>query len=267
MLKVRILTAAVLIALVLYGLFFTSIIQYQWILIGLAAFAGWEWSGFMRLSTVMSRVFYIGGLIIFTLVGLFLFPPLYSLIAAAAWWVVALMLVSVYPKSKPILEHKLLVGVIGLLVIEPMITAFVLLRQIDNGIAWLFYGLCLVWVADTGAYFSGKRWGKNKLAPAVSPGKTIEGIWGSIAASIALVVIASHTWLPEGVSIIKLLMVTLFLVPISVLGDLTESLFKRNAGIKDSGRILPGHGGVLDRIDGLTSTVPIFAIAFQIGLL
>lgn len=267
MLKVRLLTAAVLAPLVLLALFYTSMNQFLWIVIGITALAGWEWSGFIGTNSKWGRLGYVVAMVLLCIAGLFLMPSTYSLLIAAIWWGAAIILVSRYPQSKTALENRWLIGVIGFLVLEPMALAFVELRKLEDGVSWLLYGMCVVWVADTGAYFAGKQWGKRKLAPGVSPGKTIEGIWGAWAASILLVVVATYTWLPEGVNMAKLLLVTLVLVPVSVLGDLTESLFKRISGIKDSGKILPGHGGVLDRIDGLTSALPAFAIAFQVGLL
>ncbi len=118
----------------------------------------------------------------------------------------------------------------------------------------------MVWAADVGAYFAGRRFGRVKLAPAVSPGKTWEGVLGGLLA--ALLVAWCGSWL-LGMSSGLMLPVALSLALISVLGDLTVSLFKRNAGLKDSGSLFPGHGGVLDRVDGVSSAVPLFALQMQ----
>ena len=120
--------------------------------------------------------------------------------------------------------------------------------------------MVLVWGADIGAYFSGRAFGKRKLAPAVSPGKSWEGVYGGLALTlvITLVVGVVRDW--SGKEIFLALAGTAIVVFISVVGDLTESMFKRQAGIKDSSNLLPGHGGVLDRIDSLTAAIPIFAV-------
>jgi phosphatidate cytidylyltransferase len=122
--------------------------------------------------------------------------------------------------------------------------------------------LILIWVADSGAYFVGRQWGKNKLAPRVSPGKTIEGLLGALAGGL-IWGYAGMVWFEpkSGWLFVALCFVT---VLFSVLGDLVESLFKRNAGVKDSGQLLPGHGGVLDRLDSLTSAAPVFVLGLML---
>ena len=128
----------------------------------------------------------------------------------------------------------------------------------------LLYLLSLVWVADTGAYFTGRKFGKNKLAPAISPGKTLEGVAGGIAANIvwiSLVFSLTDGW---GVDYLYFLVLGIVTSLISVVGDLYESVIKRGAGFKDSGKILPGHGGVLDRIDSIIAATPVFIAGLYI---
>jgi phosphatidate cytidylyltransferase len=127
-----------------------------------------------------------------------------------------------------------------------------------TGAWWLLYVMLLVWGADSGAYMFGKLFGKHKLAPKVSPGKTWEGLIGGLVTSAVI------SWLfgryaPLNVVPMTLLVCSVIAALASVLGDLTESMFKREAGIKDSGHLIPGHGGILDRIDSLTAAVPVFA--------
>ncbi|WP_338036112.1 phosphatidate cytidylyltransferase [Halomonas binhaiensis] len=133
----------------------------------------------------------------------------------------------------------------------------------DSGGVWLLFVLLLVWCADTGAYFFGRAFGKRKLAPKVSPGKSWEGVLGGMGVTAFLAVIFS-LWqsLDLGATIV-LVVVTLGVTLTSVLGDLLESMLKRHRGLKDSSQLLPGHGGILDRIDSLTAAVPVFALFFS----
>jgi phosphatidate cytidylyltransferase len=136
--------------------------------------------------------------------------------------------------------------------------------QVDNyhGAQLLMFLFLMVWSADVGAYFVGKSIGKRKLLPNVSPGKTLEGFLGGVVFACIMVAIAGYfiDWSIEQYQIV--LPVTVLITTISVLGDLNESMFKRQAGVKDSGSILPGHGGILDRIDSLTATAPIYALCY-----
>ena len=120
--------------------------------------------------------------------------------------------------------------------------------------------LCLVWAADTGAYFSGTLWGKHKLAPKISPGKTIEGLCGGIMSALIVAAIFAVFAKIEFSKLLPWTFLVILVVLFSVLGDLFESIMKRQAGVKDSGQWIPGHGGILDRIDSLTAAVPVFTL-------
>ena len=148
---------------------------------------------------------------------------------------------------------------IGLLILLPAWQGLILLKQWPQANALIIAVMVLVWGADIGAYFSGKTFGKRKLAPKVSPGKSWEGLYGGLAASllITLLVGLQQGWSAGG--LLLALAGAAVVVLISVVGDLTESMFKRQSGIKDSSNLLPGHGGVLDRIDSLTAAIPLFA--------
>ncbi|HNB19176.1 MAG TPA: phosphatidate cytidylyltransferase, partial [Agitococcus sp.] len=127
------------------------------------------------------------------------------------------------------------------------------------------YVFCLVWGADTGAYFAGRKFGKHKLAPSVSPGKTIEGfVGGLITTSMLIVAVAIYRDL-SAIRFVAFVGLSLLTVLASVLGDLLESMVKRQAGVKDSGNIFPGHGGALDRIDSLTAAAPLFALGWWLA--
>lgn len=179
--------------------------------------------------------------------------------AAAIFWVFAVpaWLVAGW---KP--KQAWLMPLVGWLVLIPTGLAMIDLRAVGPG--WLLAVMVLVWVADSAAYFTGRKFGKHKLAPAISPGKTWEGVIGAVVAcSIYMLIVL---WL-KGESVLALgvaLFVTWSGVVMAVLGDLFESLIKRQAGVKDSGALLPGHGGLLDRIDALTSTLPLAALVFAL---
>jgi phosphatidate cytidylyltransferase len=158
-------------------------------------------------------------------------------------------------------------GAIGLLVLVPAWLALVVLQRQPGGAWWVLYVFSLVWVADTGAYFAGKQFGRTKLAPKVSPGKSVEGLVGGLLATLMLALgVATQTDMAGNVGVAVFVAVSMFTVLASVQGDLFESMIKRQRGIKDSSQILPGHGGLLDRIDSVTAAAPVFvACMFWLG--
>jgi phosphatidate cytidylyltransferase len=182
------------------------------------------------------------------------------------WWVLAIALVLQFPGSASRWSSSAAQFVIGLIVLIPTWLAVVALHESgEQGPLLVMYLLSLIWVADSGAYFSGRAWGKRKLAPAVSPGKSWEGVGGGALLSLAYAVGAAQVLGLPGNQWPLFVVLSLVTVLFSVLGDLTESMFKRHAGIKDSGTLLPGHGGVLDRIDSVTAAAPVFVVGFWLG--
>ncbi|MCG8434327.1 MAG: phosphatidate cytidylyltransferase, partial [Gammaproteobacteria bacterium] len=150
----------------------------------------------------------------------------------------------------------------GVLALVPCWAAITALHDRQpQGWQLLLFLLVLIWAADIGAYFAGKAWGKNKLAPNISPGKTWEGVFGGLAASLAAALLANY-WL--GFPLLIILPLVVILVALSVVGDLSESMLKRQAHIKDSGSLFPGHGGVLDRLDSLLATAPMFLLGLKV---
>jgi phosphatidate cytidylyltransferase len=193
---------------------------------------------------------------------LYLLPGLapWVLVAALLWWLVATWLVLTYPESSEHWSSSVCKLVIGLLILLPAWQGLVLIKQWELG-NWLILSvMVLVWGADIGAYFSGKAFGKRKLAPKVSPGKSWEGLYGGLVASLLITAVVGifRSW--SFSQFFFCLIGAAIVVLISVVGDLTESMFKRKSGIKDSSNLLPGHGGVLDRIDSLTAAIPVFAL-------
>ena len=157
----------------------------------------------------------------------------------------------------------------GLLVLIPAWLAMIYIHHSGPlGAKWLIYALSINWVADSGAYFAGRRWGRHKLAPKVSPGKTVEGAIGAVLLVMVYAFLASLYFDLGGTLRWIFILFNIVLVPVSILGDLFESMIKRHGGFKDSGQLLPGHGGVMDRIDSVTAVMPMFVLfASMVGLL
>jgi phosphatidate cytidylyltransferase len=215
----------------------------------------WEWAAFAKLPasgrTVYTLLFAAAMAVGWWLDGQGLGV---LLIAAVVWWLFAVVLVLRYPRS----FSSTFVALAGIVVLLPSWTLLVRLHRDGTlGPELAFTLLLIVWAADVGAYAFGRLLGRTKLAPAVSPGKTWEGVSGGLlAAGLAAALAAPWLELPTG----RLVVLAVATALISVLGDLTQSMFKRNVGLKDSGKLLPGHGGVLDRIDSLTSAVPAYVV-------
>lgn len=279
MLIQRLITALILLFLFLGTLFAQSPLAFMAFCGVAILIAAWEWSGFAELQFVSHKIVYVAfmalacvdiawlsGAISFDgevaamnlqlLIKLFYF--------AGAFWLGVLGLLLAYPASQKIWAAKITRLLFGVILLMSAWAAILYLRNHSYGQFWVIYIVAVVAAADVGAYFVGKAIGRRKLAPAVSPGKSWEGFIGGVLASqlfaFALVLFfadRADSPLPE---LWMLLLVTALLAGVSVLGDLFESMLKRSCGLKDSGTILPGHGGVLDRIDGLTAALPIFAL-------
>lgn len=261
MLKARVLTALVLVAGLLALLFAAPPLVVLLAFAAISAVAGWEWAGLMKLDRATRYLF--GGLVLFFCwmmrdAAIELFPLIWLL--SALFW---LLLAPFFLLRRSSIADNDFVGYgLGLLLIVPTWAALLALHQ--RGPWVLLAVMAAIWVADIAAYFSGRAFGKNKLAPAISPGKTREGAYGAL---LAVLVYGLLVWPLADVvhpaspgQWLLLALALLVLTVLSIMGDLFESLLKRQAGIKDSSQILPGHGGILDRIDSLTSTLPLVAL-------
>ncbi|HEX6998439.1 MAG TPA: phosphatidate cytidylyltransferase [Gammaproteobacteria bacterium] len=230
-------------------------------LFGVLWLAGaWEWAQFAKLAGGR-RLLFVGLMVCLLLPALWPVPQavvVAALVAALAWWALAFGAVVTYPRAYGP-AAVVLAGFVTLL--PPWYLLAHLHRMEPGGRGLTLLALATVWAADIGAYAVGRRLGRRKLAPAVSPGKTWEGVAGGLAAA-ALVAAAAAG--PLGLPAGPLVLVCLATAAVSVLGDLNVSLFKRNVGVKDSGTLLPGHGGVLDRIDSLTAAIPVFALGLRV---
>lgn len=271
MLKQRLLTAAILVPLVVWGILRLPTEYLAMVLALFVVQGGWEWTGLMKMTSVAKRGLYT----IVVAAGLagswlvlqdnssdWMALPVLSLF----WWLLAIALVLQFPNSATRWSSSVAQAIIGLIVLVPTWLAVVALHQSGGqGPLLVMYLLSLIWVADSGAYFGGRAWGKHKLAPAVSPGKTWEGVASGAALSLAYAVGAAQVLALPGNQWPLFVVLSLVTVLFSVLGDLTESMFKRHAGMKDSGTLLPGHGGVLDRIDSVTAAAPVFVVGYWLG--
>ncbi len=259
MLKQRVLTAIVLIPLLLLGIFLLPKFWFECITAAIFLLAAWEWVKLVGIANNGLRAIYLF-ILVLVLLLIQRIPGAPLLILAAVSWIGICYFVFHYEtfcllwaKSRVV---QLMLG-IWLLALSWYGINFI--RWQELGAYKLLLLLLIVWGADTGAYFVGRKWGKQKLAPLISPGKSREGVLGGIVAAILVTVVAAW-FLPYGWSYYGgMLILALLIACISVLGDLFESMIKRQSGVKDSGNILPGHGGVLDRIDSLISAAPIYA--------
>lgn len=271
MLKQRIITALVLVALFLGLLFFVPI---QWFSIAVAAvilLGGWEWANLSNLNRALRFVFLavLGAALIGAAHYVFDFDfsnpdtdrARQILAVACGWWALAFLWVQGYPASAMLWGNRWARGLIGLVVLVPAWLSAVILRGQESG-AWLvLFVVAVVVAADVGAYFVGRKFGKHKLAREVSPGKSWEGFFGGLVACLVLALAVSFAFELPMKNTLLFSFGVLVTALASVIGDLVESMFKRHRGIKDSSRILPGHGGILDRLDSLTAALPVFTMA------
>lgn len=271
MLKLRLITAAILLPLLVGSILWLPDLYFALFVAVFACVGSWEWTRFLCASksaqlTVFRWLYVI--LVAALLLASWMFvignAQLTGLVLniAIAWWLLAIVLIIVFPGGEWFRKNLIFKSMAGILVLLPSWVAQVSLRN-DHvaGIELLLYLLVLIVAADTGAYFGGRKFGKHKLAPKVSPGKTWEGVAAGMfcVSVVSLVYCYSLELHHQGWNnVLVFIGLSLVTAMFSVVGDLTESLYKREAGLKDSGTILPGHGGVLDRIDSLTAAAPVF---------
>lgn len=259
MLKQRIITALILIPIALAVLFFLPP-QYFFMLTALIALVGaWEWCNLLMVKKKSARFLYLF-LIALTLLGAAFVPVTLIFILAFIWWIVATVLIVLYPRATRWAQTIYWRAAMGIVVLVPCWAAINYIRNQADGTFALLFLFILIWGADSVAYFAGKKWGKTKLAPNVSPGKSIQGAGAALIFSIIFTM--AILWFNE----IPLrfwtwaIFLSVITIVFSIIGDLFESMLKRQVNLKDSSRLLPGHGGLLDRIDSLTAAAPVFAL-------
>lgn len=263
--KQRVITALLVTPFTIAVVLLLPTIAFATLIGALCLVALWEWT---RLSGMRSRP-WRGVLVALSAVLMaalwwcrdsWLWWPL--IVAGAAWWVVATLWLRRFSfAAAPTRENTALKLLAGALCVLPAWTAMMKLHLSQPELhSWALYSLTLVWAADTFAYLAGSRWGKTKLAPQISPGKTIAGVYGALAGSVLIAIVGGWLLDVRNLTLLPLVVVGLIAVLFSIVGDLFESLIKRHAGVKDSGALFPGHGGVFDRLDGVFAALPIFVL-------
>lgn len=271
MLKSRVITAIVMLVLFLSALFFLPPLAWSVLVLAMVLQGASEWSRMSELTPKGAKLYWGATLIV--MVSILVLDAnstheqqttthlIAYLLSAVLWLIVVPPWLMMGWKVK----QPLLMALIGWMLLIPTGLAMIDLREAVP-VPWMLLGVMgLVWVADSAAYFAGRKFGKTKLAPSISPGKTWEGVAGAIA-GVTVYIGLIWTFRPEftNLQMLPALMLTAWWwVVLAVIGDLFESAIKRQAGIKDSGALLPGHGGLLDRIDALTSTLPLAALALM----
>jgi phosphatidate cytidylyltransferase len=265
----RVLTAALLIPLVVWGVL-TLETRYVAVGLGAVVMAGaWEWGMLMAWTSRAVRAAYAAAFVplLYTAYRAVEVPAAVLVVLAVAlvWWLIALVLVMRFERGVAMRRLAPVTGVVAgwLLLLPPWVALVSLHAEPEHGPALVMLLLGLIWLADSGAYVAGRRWGRRRLAPRVSPGKSWEGVAGGLAAAGLLALAAAAYGARDVGAGALFVLVCLAVACASVLGDLAESLFKRQAGVKDSGTLVPGHGGVLDRIDSLTAAAPLFAMGMR----
>lgn len=280
MLKQRVFTAVLMAAAFLLGVYWLSIPILAFLFALVIALGAWEWAPLAGLNHPFSRVMYLAAIVFGAFMlyryaefggGVALGPerervqPILG--AGCFWWCLALLGVRSYPGSAGLWNTLVLRACMGALVLLPAWFAAIYLLWLEPRGVFMIAMVLIVATADIGAYFTGRAFGRHALAPKVSPGKTWEGLWGGVFC-VALLCTVVWSFLPprfDHLSLGVVLLVALVTGLASVLGDLTVSMVKRVGGVKDSGSLLPGHGGILDRLDSLCAAAPTFALSLLLA--
>lgn len=269
MLRTRLLTVATIFPLFLLALFYMPNSYWSALILLLMVTAAHEWARLFDISHAGSIAFAVVTLLIawgLCRGGDVLIPSTFAIqfacVVATMFWVI----VAPYMlKNRVHVSGRISVILLGWIVLIPLWVALVELRRF--GPLYVFFAMGVIWLADTAAYFSGRAFGKRKLAPDISPGKTVEGAFGALAVAVlyaAILVSLGHRFGTMSLAGLPMMIAGfVVIVVLSIVGDLFESWFKRQRGKKDSGSLFPGHGGILDRIDSLTSTMPVVVLALM----
>jgi len=272
MLRERVITALIISALLLSAVVFMSSRFFVLTMLLVFVIAAWEWANLASLTNKIHKAFYalvVAGVSALSYWHIVPFEQTSGtqgikllMSAAVLFWGLALIWILTYPSSVKYWASTGLRCVLGLAVLVPAYTGLVYLKEQQEQGLLVILVIAIIACADIGAYFTGKKFGKTKLARNVSPGKSWEGVLGGLACNALFALACSVAMGLSTQQTLLLVVAFVFTSLVSVVGDLFESMMKRHCGVKDSGTILPGHGGVLDRIDGWTAAVPVFTLAY-----
>jgi phosphatidate cytidylyltransferase len=265
MLKQRLITAAILIPLVVWAVFASSLTTFTTLIVAVALLAAWEWHQMIGIQSPGMRVMLAVDLIIVLYLAITQLNPYFIISIGVLIWLIALVVIlgfsntSLAERLSHVFKNKVFGAISSILILTVFVVSSITLKAFSEVGAFLFFFVMVtVWLADTGGYFAGKRYGKHALAPAISPNKTWEGVAGGVL--LASIWAIGFYWVktPTTITLFEWLLLAVLTVAVSIVGDLFESLYKRAFSVKDSGSLLPGHGGILDRIDSLIAAVPVF---------
>jgi phosphatidate cytidylyltransferase len=259
-LKERVLTALVLVAVLLGVMLGLRPIATTWLLTVLVLVGAWEWAGFLGTGSPAARLGFTISVAFLLIACLYFYMHSAEFVrvtmgVAVVWWFVAFLWLCLAPAR----VNPVTAAAAGVLSLVPCWLALVYVTLTTQSTHWVLFTLALVWAADTGAFFAGRWLGRVPLAPRVSPKKTWEGVIGGVLASGVVAWVAA-SWLAV-VEVWPFVVTCIAVAALSIVGDLTESMLKRAAGLKDSGSLFPGHGGMLDRIDSVTAAAPALVFA------
>ncbi len=265
MLKQRVITACVLALVALWVVLKLPAAGFGAVLLVVVLRCAWEWAGLTGLTEPRGRWLY-GVLVLAPILAVWPLAHQTTVVAGLmilvfAGWCYVLLWLWRYARQPERQDRPVAVGVAGVAALGAAWLALMGLRH-EFGPGYVLFLLMLIWVADIGAYFAGRRWGRRKLAPMISPGKTWEGVCGATAAALAFALVGAAV-LGVGSRWPGFMAVCMVTVGFSIVGDLFESMLKRQRGVKDSGSLLPGHGGALDRLDSLIAAAPVFLLGWQ----
>ena len=270
MLKVRIFTALVLIPLLLAAIIWLPAGYLAVLLGGIILMGGWEWSRLSGFIDETPRLIYVGLIAAAMWYGYDWIGRdhvvQYMLYFMLIWWILVFIWLALAPVEKMLSNtiSQYFRGLIGIVILIPSWFSLLWLHSLgDHGLRLLLSLFILIWMADTGAYFIGRLAGITRLAPAISPGKTLQGTYGGLAATVISALLLSYPLQFDDIHRLQFISLALLIGIFSTVGDLLESLVKRTSGLKDSGNLLPGHGGIMDRIDSLTAAAPIYVLALS----
>lgn len=254
MFRQRLLTSLVLVPLVIWAIYYANMTVLTAIVLALVAIGGWEWTSLIPIDHSVNKSLFILALLACTLVSAHGFYA--WLMLGLVLWAGILIAVLTFPASQAVWGRRWLVGGLCLSLLPLFANSLAGIYQQTQGKPYIVYLLCLVWASDVGGYMVGKSVGHRKLIPSVSPGKTLEGALGGVFLTLVVAVVGYLYFKPKTILIWFLLAIGINFI--SMLGDLSISMLKRRSKLKDTGHIIPGHGGILDRLDSLIAAAPVF---------